>query len=161
VSAHVIHFGVDIAARVPVMQSAGFQVDLCSSIDSLIKRLERRSVDAVVVPDKPGLRLARLVTVVRSCPPTSLILFADGLRRTDGAEVDLVIPALTSPQEWLAKIAELIAQTKALRAESQLLCAEASLLRGESRAVRNRSEAQRERAEEMRKDFLEQVNKSK
>jgi hypothetical protein len=133
-SARVIHFGVDIAARVPVMQSAGFQVDLCSSIGSLIKRLERRPVDAVVVPDKPGLRLARLVKVVRSCPPTSLILFADGLRRTDGAEVDLVIPALTSPQEWLAKIAELIAQSKALRGESQLLSAEASLLRGDSRS---------------------------
>jgi len=62
-AANIIHLGVDLATRVPVLKSAGFQVDICSSIDSLIETLEREEVDAVVAPQNPDLNLGSVVAL--------------------------------------------------------------------------------------------------
>ena len=135
----LVHFGVDVACRIPVLQSAGFQVALCSSVDSLIEILERERIDAVVISQRPELKVNSVVSAVHSRgPSTFVILFAEGPGQPYGTEADLVIPVLTPPWEWLAKIAELIAQRKALRAESQSLRAVVSLLRNESRAAGHR-----------------------
>lgn len=149
----LVHFGVDVARRIPVLQSAGFQVDLCSSIDSLIETLEREPVDAVIVSQTPELKVESVVSVVHSRPATSVILFSEEPGQPSGAEADLVIPVLTPPWEWLANIEEFIAQSKARRAVSQSLRAEASRSRSESIAAGHRGANQVERVEDIRKHF--------
>jgi hypothetical protein len=111
---HIIHFGVDLSTRVPVLESAGFQVDICSSIDSLIDILGREQVDAVVVPQDPESNLYSVASITQSRPNTPVIVFAEAPSQLCGANFDLVIPVLTPPREWLAHIASLIAQSKNL-----------------------------------------------
>lgn len=152
-AATIIHFGADLAARIPVLQSAGFQVDTCSSIDSLIERMDRKEVDAVVVPEQPWLNVDGVVSVTRSRASILAILFAETQSQPCKTDFDLVVPAFTLPQKWLADIMELMAQSKALQAESQRLQAAASALRGESSAVRQRSAEERERTKELTKQF--------
>lgn len=152
-AATIIHFGVDLAARVPVLESAGFEVDICSSIDSLMERVQRESTDAVVVPERQELNLGGVITVVRSYTLTSLVLFAQGRDQRYEADFDLIIEPFTPPQQWVKHIAELIAQSKVLQAESRYLQAQASTLRGESRATRQQIVKQYQRARELRKHF--------
>ena len=113
-TANIIHFGVDPATRVPVLESAGFQVDICSSIDSLIDTLGRERVDAVVVPQDQELNLDSVASITQSRPNTPVIVFAEAPSQLCDAKFDLVIPVLTPPREWLAHIASLIAQSKNL-----------------------------------------------
>lgn len=152
-AANLVHFGADDACRTLVLQSAGFVVKPCSSIDALAKILEREQADAVVIPQRPELKVDSVVSVVHSRPSTSVILFAEEPGQPHGTEADLVIPALTPPWEWVPKIAELIAQSRALRAKSSLR-AEVSLMMNESRAPGHRMAKQVERVEEIGKHSL-------
>lgn len=149
----IIHFGADLAARIPVLQSAGFMVDVCSSIDSLIERMQQEESDAVVVSERQELNLDSVITAARSYTPTPLILFAREQNLQNEADFDLVIAPFTPPRQWLTNIVELIARSKTLQAESESLRAEASALRSESRAARQQIEKQCERTRELKKNF--------
>jgi hypothetical protein len=153
-AATIVHFGVDRAARIPVLASAGFEVDICSSIDSLIETLERQHVAAVVLPDKPTVNPEGIVDLIRSESATPLILFAEQPGQPYDKNFDLVIPVLTPPQKWLADIVQLIAHTKAVIANSQSLHAQTSVLRNESRASRQRLEQEIKRARVLKNDFV-------
>jgi hypothetical protein len=156
-AATIVHFGVDSAIRVPVLKSAGFEVDVCSSVDSLIEELERRHVDAVVLPDKSAENLDSIVTFARWRPSTSVVVFEEVPDQPDDAKFDLVVPVFTPPQKWLADIAQLIAESKAARADAQSLRARSSKLREEMKAVELRVWEQCELSAKLTQRFSEKI----
>ena len=149
----IIHFGADPCRRIPVLESAGFEVNVRSSVELLIEELQRQDAAAVAVPEQRGLKIKNLITEVRSCSLAPVILFESGLSQQLEAEFDLVIPVLTSPERWLQDIAKLIDRSKTVFREAQELRARSSALVNESRAVRRLVREEAERARELRKDF--------
>ena len=110
-TARVVHFGPDECRRLMVLHMEGYAVADCPSILKLRSVLqEPGQASAVLFTGQDEKDRKEAVTLAReqSCAP--LILF-DGLNRAGNeSDFDLVIPPLTPPQEWLAKIAATIQQ---------------------------------------------------
>jgi hypothetical protein len=138
---------------IPVLESAGFRVNVRSSIELLIEELQRQDAAAVAVPEQLGLKVENLITEVRSRSSAPVILFESGLGQQLEAEFDLVIPVLTSPERWLQDIAGLINRSRTVLREAQELHAQSSALRNESRAVRRRAREEAERPRELSRVF--------
>ncbi len=112
-AARVVYFGCDECRRVPVLHMAGYAVADCPSILKLRSVLqEPGQTSAVLFTGRDEKERKEAVTLARaqSCAP--LILFETCNAPGDESDFDLVIPPLTPPQEWLAKIAATIQQRR-------------------------------------------------
>jgi len=107
----VVHFGCDDCRRLLVLHMAGYAVDDCPSILNLRSALlDSRQADAVVFSEQDEKERREAITLARSQSSAPLILFETSNGPGDEAEFDLVIPPLTPPHEWLAKLAAAIQQ---------------------------------------------------
>jgi len=110
-AARVVHFGCDVCRRLLVLHMAGYAVDDCPSILNLRSALlDSRQTDAVVFSTQDEAERKEAITLARSESSAPLILFETSNGPSDEANFDLVIPPLTPPQEWLAKLAATIEQ---------------------------------------------------
>jgi hypothetical protein len=105
----IIHFGEDSCHRLMVLESAGYMVERCESIQDIEFYLRSPHLpDAVVVSDDLQ-RASRVATFLSNADlPLPVILFAGTDEPYTETEYDLIIPALTSPSDWLLSIEETI-----------------------------------------------------
>jgi hypothetical protein len=141
----VIHFGEDICFRLPVLESAGYSVAECHSIELLSAAL-RHNPEAVLLEEEPQSLIEAAAFLTRSRSAASLILFHSEVDSFTAGDFDLVIPSLTPPEEWLSEIADLLQQSRTIRAESQTLLKASSSLRQDSAAVRKAVSEERARS---------------
>lgn len=110
-AARILHFGQDECNRVIVLRSAGYSVEACPSLPNLDAALRKDAEpDAVVFSERHAPARHNGLTLVRSGSSAPVILFEHTLYYPDEPEYDLVIPNLTPVQEWLDRIAAIIAQ---------------------------------------------------
>ena len=122
-SAMILHVGQDVCQRIPVLERAGFAVMQAepSMISIRAKFAQEESYSAIAfqadrIPVPEGL--VREIVAISSAP---LVLFANPNADCDEREFDLIIPALTPPAEWLARLQEVIAASRKLHEYSQRL----------------------------------------
>ena len=115
----IIHYGADDCHRVPVLKFAGYAVADCRSIAQLHAALQAiAEAGAVVMTGIGDLAPHRAVSIARCASTAPLVLFPEGASSLVEPEFDLVIPALTPPEQWLSDLAELIDRCFAIRGRS-------------------------------------------
>lgn len=114
-AARVVYFGCDECRRVPVLHMAGYAVDDCPSILKLRSVLqEPGQTSAFLFTGRNEKECKEAVVLARTQSSAPLILFDGPNHAGDESDFDLVIPPLTPPQEWLAKIAATIQQRRSM-----------------------------------------------
>jgi hypothetical protein len=129
----VVYYGIDERARVPVLRSFGFCVEQCASLPQLEGLLQSPRVDAVLFPEPPSLQVIDAVQHVSSVP---LVTFTSDFSLEGDHRLDLVIPPMTRPDDWLSSIEQFLQRSRVLRGESNILRARSAALRAESAAIR-------------------------
>jgi hypothetical protein len=148
VASRVIHVGTDSCHRLPVLESAGYQVDTCISALELQNALTAaQELDAVLISEGAGGPHPDVVLLARSRSSAPIVLFRETQLTLSESSFDLVVPVLDPPQTWLADIAALIARCQSLRFQSQALCNESVELRRESQLARTKSSRERQRSQ--------------
>ncbi len=142
--ARIIHFGFDDCHRVPVLRCAGYSIADCQSIAQLHAALQStEEARAVVMARVQDLAPQRAVSITRAISTAPMVLFPCGAADLDESEFDLVIPALTPPEQWLSDIADLIQRCHSLRSQFHTLRAVSIVLRQESADAVRRSRHER------------------
>lgn len=152
-AARVVHIGTDNCHRVPVLESAGYAVDGCSSLKELHQALRQLELKAVLVGESEGVVHRDMIREVRQCSDAPVVLFREALHFPEPGEelFDLEVPVLQPPDAWLPNLAALIARSQELRAQSREIRGHALRLCQETAIVRERSQRERQRSGEMRK----------
>ncbi len=116
--AKIIHFGEDSCHRLMVLEGVGYSVERCESVENIEFSLRSPDrPDAVVISDECG-KASRVVAYLANMDlPIPLILFAGTHESDTDPTFDLVIPALTSPSNWLSRIEETIARFRDQRSD--------------------------------------------
>jgi hypothetical protein len=115
-AAKIIQFGEDSCHRSMVLQGAGYSVEGCRSVMEFRAALRsRESADAVVITDETGNLPKEAISAARAGSPAPVILFANSMSTYAESSFDLVVPILTPPAKWLAKIQEKIQESRKLR----------------------------------------------
>lgn len=149
-AARVIHFGVDQCYRLSVLRRAGYDVDRCGSLIQLCEVLEfAGEADAVMVNDSDGSVPPQAISLARTRTSAPIILFPNSSRIYRTADIDLVVPSFTPPEEWLLDLANLIVRSRAIRECSRLLQERAEVRCTESAALREKSRRERQRSREI------------
>lgn len=142
----VIHYGVDSSYRLHLLQNAGFEVVDCgTSLSDFNRAIVDHEVCAVAVSQNASRRLATL-RELRSRTSVPVIVFAGIGVPERFPEVDLVIPALTPPPDWLTQIAELIKKSREIAEEAALIRRQSATLKRQSVALRATSASERQRS---------------
>jgi hypothetical protein len=157
-AASLIHFGLDVCFRIPVLEDAGYSVIECLGINDLHAHLTGfQQFDAVAMGSTQDVRLGSVISLVRATSTAPLILFKSFDEEHPDDEFDLVIPVCVLPNRWLKDIDSLIRESRGLRAHSRALRASSASLREDSTALagKSRVECERSRREcERAKEFL-------
>jgi hypothetical protein len=107
--ARIIHFGEDNCHRLMVLEGVGYAVERCESIQDIEFYLRSPLLPDAVVISGELHRASRLATFLSNADlPLPVILFAGTDESYTETEYDLIIPALTSPSDWLLSIEETI-----------------------------------------------------
>lgn len=145
--ARLIHLGSDTSHRLKVLRRAGYHIDACNNLIEFRTALRSDpEADAVLLNDSDGSVPLEAISLARSRSSAPIILFPHIQRVYGPADVDLTVPGLTPPEEWLLDLANLIVRFRAIRAYSQLLHEHAELLRSETAAVCEKSRMEMERS---------------
>jgi len=143
----IVHYGVDDCHRVPVLKFAGYSIADCQSIAQLHAALQSTLMaGAVVMSEIDDLAPRRAVSIVRTISTAPLVLFPGRASSILEPEFDLVIPALTPPEQWLGEMAELIDRYFANRIRSQALKAQSAALREQAAWARDKFHQERLRS---------------
>lgn len=133
VAARVIHFGIDDCHRLSVLRRAGYDIEKCSNLIEFETALDT-GADAIMVDDGDGSVPEDVISLAHTRSAAPIILFPNITREYPIQEVDLAVPSLTPPHEWLLGLANLIIRTRALIASSELLREQPARLGRESTA---------------------------
>jgi hypothetical protein len=99
-----------------VLQEAGYSVKGCRSVMEFRAALRSSgAADAVVITDETGNLPSEAISVAKSDSPVPVILFANSMSTYSESNFDLVVPSLTPPAKWLAKIQEKIQESRRVR----------------------------------------------
>lgn len=129
-SGTLVHFGLDQCFRMRVLESAGFSVADCGSIEDLSAEL-LRNPDALMLEEDPVEQVRQALSLSMSFPEIPLIQFGSPLGVAPGA-ADLTVPSFTAPEIWLREVDALIQHAHAVIAQSRRIRAPKSIkLRGE------------------------------
>ena len=121
----VICFGRDDCYRVPVLQSAGYEVTEAESLDSLALDLQGNDrVDAVIVSEDDHRSAENAADLVRQQSTAPIILFWRHNGGIDESKFDLVCSSFVEPQVWLERTAALILRKLPVQMESERLYSE-------------------------------------
>lgn len=152
VASSVLYFGPDEWNRVQVLESAGYAVHQCLKISDLESELGKSPQPAVVVMNSfghasfvPAVELVHL-----QAASARIIAFPSAGESGFEKTVDLVVPPLTPPEEWLKDMAALLERSRAVQKASQAVHQQSAQLRDEAAAVRAKSVRERQRSAEER-----------
>ena len=149
-AARVIHFGVDDCHRLMVLRSAGFSVDIFSSLGQLRTfLLAGGEADVLFLSDSDDGVPEDAMSLARTHSSAPVVLFRSTNQTYQESRFDLVVHALTPPEVWLHQVNALIARSRGVRARSVELPRKSARLRHEAAilTMRSRAERQRSRAE--------------
>lgn len=112
---HIVYFGVDDSDhRAAVLRAAGYEVDERSSLPELADCLKaNRDADLVCIADTWDKPAEGALAVARGLSRAPIVLFCSAGHHYSHCSWDLEVENLTSPREWLADIAELLAEARA------------------------------------------------
>jgi hypothetical protein len=133
-SATLVHFGFDQCFRVRVLESAGFQVADCDSLDALSLQLMQEP-KALLLEDEPVPQIDCAISLSKSYPELPVVYFRCLPDIPVTRSKDLVIPSFTPPELWLREIRQLVARSQAVLAESRRLRAQSAALARDCAAV--------------------------
>lgn len=112
-SIRIIHFGTDDCHRVSVLRSAGYRVEDCRSLHTFGEALTADGeLDAVFITEREGDLQGEAISLAQTRSSAPLVLFRRSHSDLSGGNFDLVIDSLTSPQNWLEEIGQLIARSQ-------------------------------------------------
>ena len=115
-AAKIIQFGEDSCHRSMILQEAGYSVQGFKSVMEFRAALRSSgAADAVVITDETGNLPSEAISLVKSDSPAPVILFANSMSTYAESNFDLVVPSLTPPAKWLAKIQEKIQESRKVR----------------------------------------------
>ena len=107
--ARIIHFGDDSCHRLMVLESVGYAVERCESIKDLEYYIScPQRPDALILSGELRAASRVLAFLASTELPLPVILFSGTDELCSESSFDLVIPALTSPSEWLLRIEKTI-----------------------------------------------------
>ncbi|HUB28717.1 MAG TPA: hypothetical protein VL967_03430 [Terracidiphilus sp.] len=113
--ARILYFGRDTCHRLPVLASAGYSIESCDSVEELAAALRSRdAASALLVSDKEVDVAGRAIALTRSHSSVPVVVFRDSNGDPAVTCVDLDVPILTPPSQWLPEISALIAQHRKL-----------------------------------------------
>jgi hypothetical protein len=113
----ILYFGRDTCHRLPVLASAGYYVENCDSVEELGVALEdREEAAALLLSDREDDVGGRAIAFMRSHSDVPVVIFRDANGDRNEAAVDLDVPTLTPPSEWLQEISALIESRAGARA---------------------------------------------
>lgn len=142
----IIHVGTDDCYRAEVFKIAGYLVNSCTSLNQLYEALNAiPTADAVAISEGVD-EIPRAISLTRATSSIPLILFQGVPSRCKETDFDLIVPAFTDPQEWLAEIRGLIEESRAIRSRTAALCETSALLRRQSRILSRECAAAREQS---------------
>lgn len=155
-SGTVLHFGLDQCFRLRVLESAGFAVEDCPSLDDLSAELLREP-DAIVLEEEPEGQVIKAIALSRSYPDIPLVLFRslDPVSEGPASSADLTIPSFTAPELWLREIEDMVERSRMLAAQSRRIRAESAALIQKCAAARRSSQRNRAISRWHRRRFLE------
>jgi CRP/FNR family transcriptional regulator len=161
----IIHYGVDEHYRLRSLRNAGYTVDSCSSLSEFKWVLYSGSrADAVAFTEATGQAPRAAMSLARN-KKSPLVLFQGWTPHYEESDFNLVVPMLTTPEEWLSDIASLIARTRRLvedmtklRVKSRTLCDEVAVLREQTTLEVRRAVGEKERNQGFKVDFLNLEN---
>ena len=114
-AARILHFGWDDCYRVQVLRGAGYAVMESETLEELCDHLQPvEPVDAVILSEDTPHTIEQAAAIVRTHCAAPLILFRHSQCDLDESMFNQIFTCLDPPQEWLARTAELIAQSRAL-----------------------------------------------
>jgi hypothetical protein len=118
----IIHFGEDSCHRLMVLEGVGYSVGRCESIQDIEFYLRSPHLPDAVVISGELRKASRVATFLANADlPLPVILFAGTDESYTESEYDLVIPALTSPSDWLSSIEETIERFHGRRSNLSVL----------------------------------------
>jgi hypothetical protein len=120
-------------------------VDCGTSLPEFTRAIGSHEICAVAVSQDSSNEL-HVVNEVRSIKPVPVIVFARVGAPEHFPDVDLVIPALTPPPNWLKQIADLLQKSHQIAEQSATIRLQSAALRQQSAALRAQSASERERA---------------
>ena len=133
----LVHYGTEYCNRLLVLRAAGYSVDACSSVREFRASLEQRAaLKAVLVAARPDTERRQVVTLTRENSHAGLVLFDSTCSDGEERGFDIVIPPQTRPEDWLRKIAELIAKSRSLNAAATTIREQSALLRRDAQITR-------------------------
>jgi hypothetical protein len=142
-AALLLYFGQDGSYRLPVLACAGFYVRQCHTPQDLDGALrDDHGVDAVIVNAED----IDAIATVCAATTVPLVLFLPDGRDFDTRPFALVIRNLTSPNDWLVELLELIRETQDRRARTRPLIAESVHQQQECSPLNESARIQPERA---------------
>lgn len=154
-AASVLYFGPDEWNRVQVFESAGYAVQQCLKISDLESEL-KKSLPAVVVMNssahasfRPALELVRA-----QAASARIIAFPSPGESGFEKSVDLVVPPLTPPDDWLQELAALLEQSRAVLEDAIVVQEQSATIVRELTAVRQQSAAARAKSAAARQKVL-------
>lgn len=175
-AANVLYFGPDEWNRVQVLESAGYAVHQCLKVSDLESALRQPPQPAVVVMNSFGrANFKPAIEIIHAeAAATPVIVFPGPGETGFEKSVDLVVPPLTSPDEWLKEMAELLDRSRGLLEDAMSLQEQSATLtqqvaeakaqsaetRAQSAATRADSAETREKSAEIRANFLIEREKS-
>lgn len=147
----LVHFGLDDCHRILVLEQAGYKVDDCQSVRSLLSVLIRfPEPDAVAIAENIEIDVDEALSLVRSHSTAPTVLFRCSNANCAESAFNLVVPSLTDPRVWLDDLAELIDRSRMLRSYARLVQQQSALIRESAAQAREKSLKERKRAAELR-----------
>jgi len=121
-TAHILHIGMDDCHRAAVLQSAGYSVEECASLQQLAAALdEAHGADAVILSESENILPEMVIRLVRRRSVTPAIFFCRSNCSVSAEDFDLVIPPLTPPEKWLEQVSDLLERPRVERAKGTSL----------------------------------------
>lgn len=151
----IIHFGSDTCNRVLLLENVGYTVYLCGSILELQAKLKVPPEPAAILINGLDRAAVPALTVIRAVSiPPPLVFFEELTSlNSEYSNVDLIIPPLTPPKDWLKQVAALIERNRATQQSSVALREQSARLRMESTAVRANAATIREQTNQALEAF--------
>lgn len=162
-AANVLYFGPDEWSRVRVLKNAGYMVRECGKLQDLESALNAPPPpDAVMVSGAGRFFAHPAVEIVHAKMALApVIIFPSQDEPAFEKSVDLVVPPLTRPTEWLQELADLIEKSRGLREDAISLHERSTTLIRQSVAIRSKSAADRASSAILREDTLDQRQKAR
>lgn len=109
-SSRLIFVGEDYCLRIPLLIRAGYRVDHAISMEAL-STMPLGAFDAILLSDRSWELLADLVPPSIPRPSVPVIVFQESTRNLPEAKIDLIVRNLEPPNEWLSRIADVLANS--------------------------------------------------